>query len=107
MGMSVASSVNHAGRLNVLSSKWRERTAILCDTALFECYILSAYLTLMKTLRQQTKAIMGDLNRFVNAQTFTIIDGKPVPSPPKDEPRPQYALDNEAAAASRRRSSGR
>ena len=49
------------------------------------------------THAKQIKTIMRDLNRFVSAQTFTIIDGKPVAQPPKDEPRPQYAIDNERA----------
>ena len=81
---------------------WRERNPsgprdpAHRDQSRSPCYILSA--PSMTSPRQQTKkAIMLDLDRFVSAQTFTIIDGKPVVQPPEDEPRPQYALDNERA----------
>ena len=51
----------------------------------------------MKTLQQQTKHIMLDLNRFADPSTYTVEDGKLVRQAPKEQPRPQYALDNERA----------
>ena len=89
---------------------WRERNhsgpsgppATLCGP---ELYSLHIFHPMTPTHAQQMKAIRRDLDHFVSAQTFVIVDGQPVAQPPEEEPRPQYAIDNENA--SRRQSSGR
>ena len=53
----------------------------------------------MKSLQEQSKAIMRALNRFLDPGTYIVKDGELVRPAPKEEPRPQYALDNERAQA--------